>query len=484
MGRRRSPSPRRRRRRSVSAAKKRSKSNNNNKSATPTPAPTPAQPTEFSGIPGAIGIMIGLPTLVWLAAGVSPSVSLSDDVLAIATDNLSKSLSFRGLAFTFGWFWFQALLHLTVPGPVVKGTVLSDGSRLDYHCNGLRCFIVTLVCVAVCHLYVQSLSWLAHCVLELATAAIVWSFVLSAFMYFGSFSGKQLLAHHGSTGYAVYDFFMGRPLNPRWGPFDWKFFCELRPGLVGWVVLDLAYAAAQFEKTGSVSPSMVLVVLFHTYYVLDSVLNEPCILSTMDITTDGFGFMLAFGDLAWVPFTYTLQAQYLTAVPVSIDVAGLAGIFALHTVGLYIFRSSNSQKDAFRRTPDAPDVQRKCFSFLYCPVCWFWVLDGVVTLCVVCLLVAPTDLTFIKTKTGSRLITNGWWGMARHINYFGDWLMGVSWCLPCGFGSPLPYFYAIYFAVLLIHRERRDDKKCGAKYGEDWQKYCKLVPWRIIPYVY
>jgi hypothetical protein len=27
----------------------------------------------------------------------------------------------------------------------------------------------------------------------------------------------------------------------------------------------------------------------------------------MDITTDGFGFMLAFGDLAWVPFTYTLQ---------------------------------------------------------------------------------------------------------------------------------------------------------------------------------
>ena len=31
----------------------------------------------------------------------------------------------------------------------------------------------------------------------------------------------------------------------------------------------------------------------------------------MDITTDGFGFMLAFGDLVWVPFTYSLQCRYI-----------------------------------------------------------------------------------------------------------------------------------------------------------------------------
>lgn len=31
----------------------------------------------------------------------------------------------------------------------------------------------------------------------------------------------------------------------------------------------------------------------------------------MDITHDGFGFMLAFGDLAWVPFLYCLQPRYL-----------------------------------------------------------------------------------------------------------------------------------------------------------------------------
>ena len=35
----------------------------------------------------------------------------------------------------------------------------------------------------------------------------------------------------------------------------------------------------------------------------------------MDITTDGFGFMLVFGDIAWVPFTYCLQARYLADNP-------------------------------------------------------------------------------------------------------------------------------------------------------------------------
>ena len=35
----------------------------------------------------------------------------------------------------------------------------------------------------------------------------------------------------------------------------------------------------------------------------------------MDIIHDGFGFMLAFGDLAWVPFTYSMQARYLVDRP-------------------------------------------------------------------------------------------------------------------------------------------------------------------------
>ena len=38
-------------------------------------------------------------------------------------------------------------------------------------------------------------------------------------------------------GNIIYDFFMGHELNPRVGPLDLKFFCELRPGLFLWVSL-------------------------------------------------------------------------------------------------------------------------------------------------------------------------------------------------------------------------------------------------------
>ncbi len=50
--------------------------------------------------------------------------------------------------------------------------------------------------------------------------------------------------------------------------------------------------------------------------------------------------------------------------------------------------------------------------------------------------------------------------------------------------TPVTYFYPVYFAVLLVHREMRDEHKCAAKYGAAWAQYKALVPYRIIPYVY
>lgn len=50
---------------------------------------------------------------------------------------------------------------------------------------------------------------------------------------------------------AVRDSFLGRELNPRiFGTFDLKYFCELRPGLIGWLALDLGMAAKQHALHG------------------------------------------------------------------------------------------------------------------------------------------------------------------------------------------------------------------------------------------
>lgn len=42
--------------------------------------------------------------------------------------------------------------------------------------------------------------------------------------------------------------------------------------------------------------------------------------------------------------------------------------------------------------------------------------------------------------------------------------MSVAWCLPTGFGTPVTYFYPIYFLVLLLHRQYRDDEACHEKW--------------------
>ena len=148
----------------------------------------------------------------------------------------------------------------------------------------------------------------------------------------------------------------------------------------------------------------------------------------MDITTDGFGFMLVFGDLSWVPFMYSLQARYLVAHSPVLSPAAAAGIFALHALGMYIFRSANSQKDTFRSNPNDPSVKGGCAKAVHTehkhsrmdthtltvPGPWCKnVHSAVRLLCVVlargcrALFCCP-GLSFIKTETGSRLLTAGW----------------------------------------------------------------------------
>jgi protein-S-isoprenylcysteine O-methyltransferase Ste14 len=222
--------------------------------------------------------------------------------------------------------------------------------------------------------------------------------------------------------------------------------------MILWVLVDLSLAAKQFELHGNVSNAMLLVCFFQILYVADYFYFEDAILTTWDIKHENFGFMLAWGCMVWIPFAYSLQPLYLVAHPEPLPWWGAAGVFLLNALGFYIFRSSNLQKHRFSSDPMEP----------------IW----------------GDKPEFIKTERGTLLLTSGWWGIARHSNYLGDWLMGLAWSLNCGFGRLLPYFYPIYFAILLIHREWRDAKHCADKYGRDWDRYTGKVRWRIIPGIY
>ncbi|KAK9462008.1 ergosterol biosynthesis ERG4/ERG24 [Lipomyces oligophaga] len=399
---------------------------------------------EFSGVPGALGISIGLPLLIYVLYGLIEGYT-----------ETSKIIDIQALEAYVAWFFALVVLLYIVPGRTVEGTTLRDGTTLKYKINGFNSFLVVLV-VLIARGFVTKgalpeLAFVHNHLLGLITSSIGVSVALGFFVYFKSFAkpGKTILAYGGNTGQPIFDWFIGRELNPRLGSFDIKFFCELRPGLFLWTILNAAEAHAQYVEFGKITDSMILVNIFQFIYVIDSAIMEVKNLTMIDITTDGFGFMLAFGDLALVPFTYTLQARFLSRTPVDLGLAVAMGIMALQFTGYYIFRSSNSEKDAFRQN----DPSTRHFKY-------------------------------IETQTGSRLLADGWWGVSRHINYFGDWLMSVAWCLPTGFHTPVTYFYCLYFATLLIHRESRDEAKCSAKYGEQWQEYKRLVKWKIVPYVY
>lgn len=88
----------------------------------------------------------------------------------------------------------------------------------------------------------NDLEWIADNHLKITTATLVFSFAMSIFLYVYSFIGNKLLAAGGNTGTKIYDFFIGRELNPRIGLLDLKFFNELRPGLLHWGLYNIAFA--------------------------------------------------------------------------------------------------------------------------------------------------------------------------------------------------------------------------------------------------
>lgn len=74
--------------------------------------------------------------------------------------------------------------------------------------------------------------------------------------------------------------------------------------------------------------------------------------------------------------------------------------------------------------------------------------------------------------------------MARHVNYLGDLILSYSMCATCGVGNLLPWTYALFMTVLLVHRCKRDEERCRRKYGAGWEEYCAKVRWVIVPGVY
>ena len=163
--------------------------------------------------------------------------------------------------------------------------------------------------------------------------------------------------------------------------------------------------------------------------------------------------------MCWVPGFYTLSSIYLADRPFELSVCQVIGYLSVGLISIYVNYEVDYQKVLTRNSPRSKIWGKQ-----------------------------------IKTlQVGNSIFClSGWWGVSRHFHYISELLACLSWALPCGFDfnkiyelkTWLPYAYFIYLFILLFHRIYRDEQKCEKKYGVGYEQYKKLVPYRLIPYIF
>jgi delta14-sterol reductase len=341
-----------------------------------------------------------------------------------------------------------AALHLVLPARTVDGYVIDPKTRepFRYRLNGLFVYAVTVALWALA----CSSGWLAWDFFwttrweGLAGACVLGLVFTFAVVLPARPSGKGLVA----------DFYLGRLENPQWLGVDAKMFLYL----VGATMLGLnIYSFAMHQRLAfphDPSPGITLYAGLFTFFLCDYLLFERVHLYTYDFFAERVGFKLGWGCLVFYPYFYCVGLWSVAGSPDPHAPAALGAVAVIVCfAGWVLARGANMQKYLFKRDPRA--------RFLG--------------------LIAPEAL-----GDGDRqLLVSGFWGVARHVNYLGEFLMAIGLALALGYpGRIAPWLYPLYYMALLIPRQIDDDRRCAQKYGALWNAYVKRVPYRIVPGLY
>jgi 7-dehydrocholesterol reductase len=97
--------------------------------------------------------------------------------------------------------------------------------------------------------------WDASIVHDLWGPLFVAANIYGYFLTFFSFAKAYIMPSHAEdrkfSGSFIYDLLMGIEMNPRFGKYwDFKLFHNCRPGMIAWTIINLSFAAAQYNKIG------------------------------------------------------------------------------------------------------------------------------------------------------------------------------------------------------------------------------------------
>jgi protein-S-isoprenylcysteine O-methyltransferase Ste14 len=341
-------------------------------------------------------------------------------------------------------------LHLLLPARKVVGYVRDDqtGNVLEYRLNGpLVLVILVLLWVVTARTHVFAWDWLySHRWSGLVGSAVLGLLVTLALVLPAPRTGRRFPA----------DLYFGRSPNRQLlgARADVKMYLYL----VGAAMLALNVlsflAHHVLGHAGSVSPGAAMYAALFLWFIVDYLVFEKVHLYTYDIFAERVGFKLIWGCFTFYPYFYAVGLWAVANRPDPETPPWLLAIFTLvFFCGWFLSRGANLQKYFFKTRPER--------SFLG--------------------LIRPRTLV----DGEHTLLASGFWAVSRHVNYLGEILMAAGLTLVLGHpGVWEAWLYPLYYVALLVPRERADERRCAAKYGALWTEYERVVPRRIVPWIY
>lgn len=355
---------------------------------------------------------------------------------------------------------FELVLMRVLPGKIVNGPITPKGNVPVYKANGVLAFCTTVAtfCLASFGLGLFKASILYDNLGSILGALNLFSLLFCVLLYLkGRFYPSSTDA--GITHNFLFDYYWGTELYPQAFGVSIKKYITCRFGMMSWGLFLLSYSAKQAEL-GGLSNSMVVSVALQLLYIAKFFIWETGYLRSLDIMHDRAGFYICWGCLVWVPCIYTSPSMYLVLHPVHLQTGLAILLFCLGALGIGVNYLADKQRLLTRATSGR---------------CTIWGKEPI------------TLQAHYKTEEGvpkqTLLLASGWWGIARHFHYVPELAAAFFWSVPALFTHFSPYFYVCFLAILLVDRAFRDDRRCAKKYGQDWEQYCKLVPYKIVPFV-
>ena len=333
-----------------------------------------------------------------------------------------------------------------------EGPTNLDGITPKYQGNGFLFWIITTLITGLICFFVPSfpIKFTENFISIIITFAI-FGFLFVFYLYLKDRNTYWDKDEDDKKGYSdIFRFYRGLSFHPTVGGVDVKQLTNSRFGMIGWQIIITIFAFFSYYNYG-LNIAMAVSFILQTLYIAKFFFWETGYFNTLDITLDRAGYYICWGCIVFVPAFYTFASYYLANNPSNVSLSVGLLFLIVGIIFIWLNYDVDAQKESFKKDNGVHIWGKKA--------------------------------EYISDEEGKRkLLTSGWWGVSRHINYVFE--IGLSACW-CGVALKLPPLaYLAYIIILLVHRTFRDEEKCVKKYGELWKQYSKKVRYCMIPNIF